>query len=341
MRILGLTSKDSGCGFHRVVLPMGFMDDIEGIVTNFPTDEMLGEHWDIVLFNRFSCFDYDFNEPKQHLGAKVVMDLDDDWELPASHINHLDYEHLKPRLISNIRAADLVTVTNQRLADKVYKLNKNVEVFPNALPYGHHQYTLEREPSDVVRIFWCGSVTHERDLRILNGPFKRLPNKGIEMVIGGYNDINEQSRILWDRMLNLFSDYKRLPFRILRGKDPTDYMELYRHADIMVIPLEESTWHAGKSNLKMLEAASKKIPVIVSAVEPYSLDSDAPVLWVHKQTDWIKHLKTLIYDEEKRKELGEALYLWACNKYNLLDINKRRRQCFASLCHSRAHLEAL
>lgn len=330
MKILGIAEQSSGCGFHRVVLPLGYMDSISARVTNLPSPEMLQEKWDIVLFNRFSPFDNDYNEARDNLGAKVVLDLDDDWELPYSHLIHREYETLKPRLVNNIINADLVTVTNERIADKAYKLNKNVKVIPNSLPYGLHQFTIDKEPSDLIRIFWCGSITHENDLRILSGPLRRLNDKDIEMVIGGYNDVNDRTRMIWDRMLSLFSNSKRLPFRILRGMMPHEYMSLYRHADIMLIPLENSPWHAAKSNLKILEAASKKIPVIVSRVEPYSRDADAPVLWVDKQSDWIKHIKYL-KNEKNRQELGEALYRWAIDKYNLLTINPSRRECFADL----------
>ena len=49
MRILGISHINSGCGFHRVVLPLGYMDDIVGTITNLPTEEIMSEGWDIVL----------------------------------------------------------------------------------------------------------------------------------------------------------------------------------------------------------------------------------------------------------------------------------------------------
>jgi glycosyltransferase involved in cell wall biosynthesis len=331
MRILGFGEKDSGCAYHRVALPLGFMEDVKAIVTNMPRPEMLNQKWDIVLFNRISPFDNDFNEARLNLGAKVVVDLDDDWDLPYSHIIKSDFELIRPRLVNNIKNADLVTVTNERIAYKASKLNKNVEILPNALPFGLEYFTDDKEPSDLLRLFWCGSITHERDLRILSGPLQRLDGRGIEMVIGGYNDLNDRTRNIWTRMVNVFTNYQKLPFRILRGISPIEYMKLYRHADVMLIPLEASPWHAAKSNLKLLEAACKKIPAIVSKVEPYSRDADAPVLWVEKQSDWIKHIKYLKDNEEKRKDLGEALYQWAVSKYNLFNINPGRRECFTDL----------
>jgi glycosyltransferase involved in cell wall biosynthesis len=307
------------------------MNDIQGLVTNLPQEDVISQKWDIVLYNRFSPFDGHLDECREKLGAKIVVDLDDDWILPANHINYYHYLSYRERLERNIREADLVTCTNDLIADKVVKLNKNVEVIPNGIPFGEFNFTLEREPSDKVRIFWCGSVTHEPDISILKGPIRRLAGENVKMVMGGYNDSNETSKKIWDRMASTFTNAWQMDYLVLKGCLPDVYMEMYRHADIGLIPLEHGTWHAGKSNLKVLECASKKIPVIVSHVPPYTRDKDAPILWVRNQKDWYKHIKTLIHDKEKREDLGEQLYQWAYGKFNLADINKRRREIFERL----------
>lgn len=332
MKILGLTQKNSGCGFHRVILPLAFMDDITAHVTNHPTEEVMAEKWDILLFNRISIFDDKFEVLKSN-GYKIVLDMDDDWILPSNHVNFHDYQRLAPRIESNIKQADLVTCTNQRLYNRLKEFNSNVKIFPNALPYGEHQFTQTKQESEKVRIFWCGSVTHEPDLEILRNPFQRLlvHKDKIEMVIGGYNDANPYSKYIWFKMWQHYTLSNKLPNQLLKGLEPTEYMKLYEQADICVIPLENSEWHSAKSNLKILEAASKKIPVVVSCVEPYSIDTDAPVFWVKSQSDWFKHLNKLILNPELRKDYGEKIYQWAKDKYNFADINTRRRSAFTDL----------
>jgi len=59
---------------------------------------------------------------------------------------------------------------------------------------------------------------------------------------------------------------------------------------------------------------------------------DAPVLWVEKQSDWFKHINLLINDADARHEMGNKLYEWAKEKYNLADINEKRRALYADLC---------
>jgi glycosyltransferase involved in cell wall biosynthesis len=331
MRILGISHIDSGCGYHRIVIPMAMMDGITGIVTNAPNEEIIAQGFDIVFYNRVSPFDQDWDLTKKTMGVKVVMDIDDDWELPINHIVRSTYDVIKPRIENNIRTADLVTCTNQRLADKVYKLNKNVLVLPNAIPYGFDQFHDMKEESDYVRLFWAGSITHEHDINILKNPIRRLTDKRIQMVLGGYNNSNETTTMIWDRMASVFTNNKQLPFKILQGTTPNKYMEMYQEGDVMLIPLEKSSWHASKSNLKVLESAAKSIPCIVSDVEPYNLDKDAPILWVRNQTDWYKHIMALVKDKNLREDYGKKLYQWAEEKYNHARINAIRQSAFADL----------
>lgn len=336
INVVGLTNKSgnwidgdgwSGCGYHRVLLPLATMTNVNGMVTDILEQNT---KIDILLYNRLSQYDGRWDEVKLILNCKVVMDIDDYWVLPPNHILHYDYERVKGRIEDNIRKADLITVTNEYLAEKVRLLNSSVSILPNGLPFGKMQFIDGRLLSDKVRIFWAGGTTHEHDLSILKNPFSRLlqhKNK-IQMVIAGYDTDN---KIIWDRMVSSFTVGGKLDSLILPSMSTRSYMGLYENADIMVIPLEETTWHSGKSNLKILEAASKRIPCIVSNVAPYNQDKDAPVLWVSSQKDWFKHLNYLILNPEKRISLGNDLYEWAKSKYGIDTINEKRYKAFNQL----------
>jgi len=333
MNIIGITHQLSGCGYHRIILPLGFMEGIKGYVTNYITEDK-AEGWDVLLFNRICPYDTDLQETKRVLGCKVVMDIDDDWMLPPSHMNYYQFQEMADRIIKNLSNADMVTVTNTNLLEKVLPYNTNSFVLPNALPYGRNQYHDEKSTSDKIRIFWAGGATHERDIAILKNPLQKLKmhKDKIQMVIGGYNDTDEVSKAIWNRMLSSFTCGKQLPFMKIPAFPPTQYMNAFEHGDIMLIPLEESEWHGCKSNLKILEAAAKRMAVVVSKVEPYSLDTDAPVLWVEKQSDWFAHINLLINNADARQQLGNQLHEWAKEKYNLTDINKRRAELYEGLC---------
>ena len=332
MRILGIGQRVSGCSYHRVVLPMVLMDNVTGKVCDEPTAEMLAQGYDILMYNRVSPFDEHWEKTREDLGVKVVCDIDDDWNLPGNHIAWEIYESIKPRIINNIQTADMVLCTNENLYSKVIKLNANAHIIPNAIPYGFDQFHHVKLESEFIRLFWCGSITHEHDINILKYPLRRLSDKRIQMVMGGYSTYNEYTTYIWDRMASVFTSNKKHEFKLLSGMEPDRYMEMYQEGDIMLIPLEQSSWHASKSNLKVLEAAAKRMPCIVSRVEPYSKDADAPVLWVDRQTDWLKHINYLINNKSAREDYGEKLHEWAKENYNYKRINDHRAELLRGLC---------
>ena len=141
--------------------------------------------------------------------------------------------------------------------------------------------------------------------------------------------------MIWQRMVAHFTCGLQLPGNIKKALPHTEYMNFYNEADVSIVPLHQSTFNCLKSNLKVLEAACKKIPVIASKVHPY--DTCPYVIHVEKQTDWYKSIKKLANDSIYRKELGQANYEW-CNAYfNLDKWNVVRHQMYSSLINEKTH----
>jgi len=101
MNILALSRRNSGCGFHRIAMPLTFMNDVKALITDKVTEEVKETKYDLLLFNRLN-FHYDNNldEAKKLFNCKVIMDLDDDWELPSNHLLHYEYEHIKDTILN-------------------------------------------------------------------------------------------------------------------------------------------------------------------------------------------------------------------------------------------------
>lgn len=300
------------------------------------TDTMTQEQWeekkyDIVFINRAWDKD-DLIELRKKHGFKLVVDVDDYWMLDHYHhmyesYNNAGYDSV---IINHIRNADLVTCTHDRLADKIYQYNRNIVILPNAIPYGYSQFNGERVATDAVKLFWAGGISHEQDLKILEGPLKKVSGN-IHMVMGGYADSNEVERYYWTRMANYFTATASLPHTIFRGVDVNEYYSMFRNADIMLVPLVKTSFNSYKSNIKILEAAGKAIPVIVSAVHPYLGLPDDLVCYVKKRDDWNKWIDKLVNNKELRDEIGFSLYAY-CDKYfNFNEINERRRIAFSNI----------
>lgn len=335
MRILVITQQNSGVGYHRLMLPIYYMQKDFAFFTDTINDEILAENYDLVVVNRYipSCHIDDLVAYREKYGFKLILDIDDFWHLDPWHILFDQYDPYP--IIEHIKIADLVTCTNMTLRYEISQFNKNVHVLPNALPYGKDQFLDVHVPGDKIRIVYTGSITHEKDVALLRNPFKKvlgdkMLSDQLDFTLCGYDPANDYSKMVWGRMINDFTVGMKMNGGIKKALPIMEYMNFYNEADISVVPLVESKFNTMKSNLKVLEAATKKIPVIVSNVDPYK---GCPyTVKVENQTDWYKNIKKLATDAIYRKEIGEANYQWCADNFHLDKINKLREQIFESLC---------
>lgn len=333
MKILVVTTKDSGVGYHRLMLPIYFMEKTYAFFTDTLTDEALEEGFDILLINRLigGVGLETILEKKKKYGFKLIVDIDDYWYLDASHILYLVYP--TKVILEHIKAADLVTCTNEKLWEEIRPYNSNVAILPNALPFGEDQFTDARTPSEKIKFVYTGSITHEEDLKLIQFPFKRIATDKtlkdkIHFQLCGYNDEGAGSAAIWHRMISNFTCGLKLG-DVKRSLPITEYMNFYNDADASIVPLRATKFNSMKSNLKILEAACKKIPVICSNVAPY--DTAPFVEKIDKQSDWYAKIKKITEDAIYRKERGEANFEWCNENFNLFKVNEKRKQLYASI----------
>ena len=298
-------------------------------MTDVINEEVISNNYDLVVMNRMlhNITPEQMNKWRIKYGFKLIVDNDDHWDLGASHILSESYKENKvtEQIIAWIRIADLCTVTHERLAEEVYPLNQNVEILPNAIPFGEEQFVLDKKPSDLVRLFWSGSGTHGKDLEILRNPMKRI-NFPVRTIIAGYN---EQEKPIWDGMIASFTNGLKLNPTIYNYNQVTEYMAAYCDSDISLIPLVDNKFNSMKSNLKVLETASKKNPAIVSNVHPYK--GFYPACHVNSQKDWYYWIKMLVNDKQAREHYGNALYEYCNKNFNLHEVNKQRFAIYSKL----------
>lgn len=328
MKIYGIiASKHSGPCYHRVFLPvkeLALSHNVEYYFSNLLDPDKL-EGVDIVLVNRafpFNDLDQVIELRKQH-GFKIVVDLDDFWQLDPSHImyDYWTHNNLSKVIVDTLQAADCILVTNDALRSL---FNIPVHVIPNAIPVTG-QFTIYKTDWHVPRIFYQGSTTHVKDVQLLKNPLRRLmSNVKAQVNIAGWNeDIPE-----WHVIVSTLTNGLQYPTRVISGTTPDLYYKAYEHCDIAVVPLIDNTFNRYKSNLKILEAAHAGAPVVCSNVQPYF---NHPVDYVNNQTDWYNHLKKLIDDKTYRQERGQQLKEYCQQHYNYNRINTERYQIFEHL----------
>jgi len=106
---------------------------------------------------------------------------------------------------------------------------------------------------------------------------------------------------------------------------------MFKHSDIMLVPLVKNNFNGYKSNIKILEAAGKAIPVIVSHVDPYLGFPENVVKYVKKRDDWTRYINDLVNDKDMRDELGILLHTYCAKYFNFNEINEKRKAAFLKL----------
>jgi glycosyltransferase involved in cell wall biosynthesis len=338
MNVIGLYDG-FGPSYHRIYTPLKNIFGVENIlITNRLTDERLEKSkCDVLFFNRIPPGNTieEVIEGREKYGYKIVVDMDDHFQLDAGHIMHDYYQqhNISNMILQALTIADAVTVTHEKLGEALTAYNSNIWVLPNAICNSFEQFSIDRQPSDKVRLFWQGSITHEKDINILKYPLCRISNDSLRdkimMVMAGYHE----GEATWQRMAHDYTAGLNIPGSILPGGKVEDYYQNYKFADVALVPLVQSRFNSYKSNLKVLEAANMGIPVVVSNVEPYA-DVFPPefVNYVRSQKDWYANIKKLVTNERFRYEQGQALRTWCNLYYNFDHINSSRFDLFKSLC---------
>ncbi len=125
------------------------------------------------------------------------------------------------------------------------------------------------------------------------------------------------------------NDYERI------WTEPTNrYAKILDYADIVLAPLVDSHFNSMKSPLKLLEAWSRKLPVVCSNVEPYNIygkHMENCILVRNKRKYWFKEMKKLILDKNLRKKIGNNLHKEYSKKYTLDKINKKRYELYENI----------
>lgn len=193
IKILVIPSDRSGCGYFRSVQPHKFIaenysDKFEiDIRYEIPQDQPLESFlskYDILHIHKQLDKECKIISMAQFLGVKVIVDVDDYWDLGNDHPMSLSakQQNWKAPIIAHVQQADYVTTTTDIFKNTIKPFNKNVLVFPNAIDPTEEQFIPKPTYSDKLRFgIICGS-SHEKDIEILRGVVASLPQDVIDQV---------------------------------------------------------------------------------------------------------------------------------------------------------------
>lgn len=295
------TAKPTGCGFYRIVLPFdqlkrhGWNAGYKAGMpppTEYDADVMVGQRLDnpegLGYWRRFRA------------RSKLVYELDDDiWHVDPLNWNAYNVYGRSDTLDACTHAAqvaDLVTVTNQYLAEMVTAEtgNTNVAICPNGIEA--FMLDLERPRPQKLTIGWAGGASHSNDMREIAEPLLKFRDRDAAKLDAEIHLIGTDFRPTIGHNRARFTQW---------ASDPRAYFRLLDF-DIGLAPLAPMTFNLSKSPIKCMEYGALGIPVIASDFGPYAdyvIDGVTGFLCRNK-TQWLARLRELANDQDLREAMG-------------------------------------
>lgn len=335
-RIVVLPSDMSACGYYRMQLPAGAVqqirpdwqielyrpgdiqlagDPVDGLRAIRGLKDPLGI--DLIVVQRVGTrMTFQLVEWASRHGIATVMDSDDamwaidkdntawsGWNTDACHWRWMD---------RTAEVVDLVTTTTKALEKRYSRKHGRAEVLPNCVPGEVENVVSERDKYDTtLTIGWAGFVgTHPHDLQVVGDAVQRIAQ-----------DYEVKVRVVGDAA----------GAAAAWGVQPVDQVKPrpkgmpYYHAltslDIALVPLDHTPFNNAKSYLKALEFSAVGVPVVASPTPANrSLAATVPIHLAVTSDDWYASIAGLIESDVYREEVrGEAFR--AVQKHHTFEAN--------------------
>lgn len=303
-----MARKNVSCDYHRIKLPAQQM----GIDVNIPAPNAKIDVFCRTQEQPIEKYIADLN------GKKFIVDIDDYWYLYPHHYLFGIWTEgcMSDKIIGAMKAATLITVTNEKLWIRAKQYNKHVHILPNSLPFDTGQFQ-RKDVDGKAAFFWAGGASHANDIAILRTVMTNTP---FDLTLMG-DDGGGQ----WAKIKATFGG--RAKFTKMLPVE--SYMDGYQ-GNVMLVPLENNFFNQHKSNLKILEAGCKGMAVIASRMSPYYNGRDMPfVMYANNLTEWQSHIKYCQANPSFVHEMGAGLADHVRRQYNMSEINIERGQIYA------------
>lgn len=198
IKVLCVPSDNTGgVGFYRSIQPHAqlgeqYAEEFDVTITTqipigdwnfYKSFDIVHFHANIMMVDNYEGIQNVIKGIKE-MGIKVVVDIDDYWDLPISHplYNSRKIGNHSEKIKWGIANADYVTTTTPLFAEKIRKLNKNVIVLPNAINPEDDRFKVKKPQSELLRIGFVMGSSHEPDMAVLQNFVSKLPQSTIDKI---------------------------------------------------------------------------------------------------------------------------------------------------------------
>lgn len=171
-----------------------------------------------------------------------------------------------------------------------------------------------RKTADVVIGYFSGSKTHNNDFESIKDILIELMKKYeyVKLLVGGQLTLPDEFNDFGDRIQKFdFVDWRQLP-------------RLIRRADINLMPLEDTVFHACKSENKWMEAGLVCVPTIASSNKELDriIKDGVDGFLCHNSIEWRDKLELLITDKAIREKVASNAHERVMSQYTTEHIEE-------------------
>nr|WP_314571209.1 hypothetical protein [uncultured Pseudomonas sp.] len=265
----------------------------------------------------------------RRIGIEVQLDFDDlllpeyarergacrsELRLPKEDFN----ESLKQSAL--LLGADTISCSTKTIAQILKPFKIKVNTVNNKLPLSYFKSVdnvitrakSKNFSSEKIRLLYLsGSNTHKRDFSTIMGPLMRLAqNHPTKFSITFMGSLADYSGIFGA----LGVDSYMIP-TVNFGK----MLDIIPQHDLVLVPLEKSTFNNCKSNIKYIESASQGVSVIATDVTEFAsvIDNGSNGWLCNDEHDWYSKLESIVLAPEQTIACGINAYKHAREKFSV------------------------
>ena len=228
--------------------------------------------------------------------------------------DYVDFETYTAGIRKSMDLCDAYIVSTENLRKAVENDFPGKEVVVNRNVASLEMLTIskgiEKEVDNSGKIilgYFSGSKTHDADFQCIKNVILDImaQNERVHLLIGGQIELPAEFNNVYERIERFdFVDWRKLPALIAK-------------ADINLMPLEDTFFHACKSENKWMEAALVHVPTIASRNSELELAVEDGVngCLCSTEEEWREKLGLLIDNDSFRKEIADHAHEKVLGRY--------------------------
>ncbi|MGB9521527.1 MAG: tetratricopeptide repeat protein, partial [Anaerolineales bacterium] len=234
-------------------------------------------------------------------GVKVVVDLDEDFaQIPPQYYGYEEVgagnRDALNRLDRVLKAASIVTVPNNPLAEIYRQRTAQIRVLPYAWDETNPQWTKLPAKKTALQLGIISNHTQAMDIAGIDAIMGKVVTDNPSLLVGIVGNLKAYEA------LTQVSDERK--YFIPPGK-LEDYPYLLAEFDVLLFPLADIPYNQSRPDLALMEAGARSVAWVATPIPSY-VEWGEGGLFAKDEKEWESALELLLHSEITRQKVRES-----------------------------------